>query len=344
MDSPITLFNWIQRYLVQPQDLTQLQTSLIDNANAGWEGVGKAAVLDGFVPSFTGGLNVSLTPGIAVGPTGYFMGVTGTTAVTIASPSGNPCRTLIVARPLVTQSNPIANPIPPVETVYLNEDFGAQIVVLNGTPAAAPAYPATTYGDVILAGFRLPASASSLTEDNLDYSIKDALGKNAHGLKAVARWDQRCLVLPTGANTVSISPSQPTYANPPGVTYGGGARPLIFPRTSGVFTPSLTNLNFTHLGSSHSLYHLVAERGLRNDRDIRPMQSWVSKSDSNWGWVSPDDRRGENCLRACRLIGRGQHHRIGSGRRARAGKRRDVRQPSDHSGELRQYPVYDDWN
>lgn len=245
MSNPAASFiNWYRRYKVGASDMTTFKQSLLDTMRGPWEGETGAAVLDGFETSLGSGLSVDVSSGIAVGATGDLMAITGTTEVTFASPVANPCRSLIVARPKLVGDTPIVNPVSPFDTVYLNVLHEAEIVVINGTAASAPAYPATLPNDVVLAAVRLEAGASAVTIDKFDTDQRDDFGRNGGDLALLTRGDPRCRPEIASQKTITITPSQTINGETKLFLYAGSAKPSAFPLTAGIFTPSNTTLNF----------------------------------------------------------------------------------------------------
>lgn len=169
----IRQFNFFQKYLWNPTDFDDFQTWLQNTLKGVVEGMTGAAVLSGLKASPGGGLAVQFTDGIAVSPSGRLVVATSIANQTVSSPAGNPARTLIVLRPKLTDTTPIAEPVNPTNTVYLHEKFEYDVVVINGTPAATPVYPATQSDDIIIAALRLNASHATITEADFDLSKVD---------------------------------------------------------------------------------------------------------------------------------------------------------------------------
>lgn len=238
-----TFFNWFRRYRVRAEDMETLENSALDSMRGPWEGLTAAAVLDGFAPSYPGGLVVDLSEGIAVAASGYMLASTGA-SVELASPVGNPAKSLIVARPLLTETDPITRPTTPFDIVYLHENLACEIVVLDGTAASAPAYPTPEPNDVVLAAFRLAAGAASVAEANLDSDYRNDFGRNGGDVAILARGDVRCRPEIASQKTITIKPSQTINGLTKQFTYVGAAKPSIFPMTGGVFTEQDTTLNF----------------------------------------------------------------------------------------------------
>lgn len=164
-------FNFYQRYVWKAADFTNMQQWIFEMAQGVFEGALGGAVLQGSAVTLTSGLGVAVAAGICVAPNGRLMVLTGSDTATLASPSGNPAFSLVVARPLDVQETPIPDPINPSITDQLHVGQSYQIVVINGTPAASPSYPAVLSTDVILMGFQLTTAQTTLTSASFDGSV-----------------------------------------------------------------------------------------------------------------------------------------------------------------------------
>jgi hypothetical protein len=173
------LFNFYRRYRWRAADFTALQGSLVEQIRALAEGLASKSVVDGY--SYTGatGLTVGVEAGIALGPTGNLLIQTAAATATFASPVANPAWSLLVVRPKLTNSESMTRPTNPFDTVYLKQVNASELVVINGTPAASPAYPSIQSNDVVLFGVKLEAGASAVTTAKLDLLVRDRLGKNS---------------------------------------------------------------------------------------------------------------------------------------------------------------------
>lgn len=170
--SDIRIFQWYQKYIVKAADMTNLQIWLRGMFEGMSEGAFGGAVLQGLKPSISSGLTVSLDAGIAVSPTGRIMVITAATS-TFASPAGSPAKSLVVARPKLTDMTQIPEPINPTNQVYLYKKFEYDLIVINGTPAANPAYPSVQAEDVIVCGVTLAAGQTTLTLSDIDFGKID---------------------------------------------------------------------------------------------------------------------------------------------------------------------------
>lgn len=168
-NADIKQFLFYLKYLWSPTDFQNLQSWLQSETRGIAEGAFGGAVLSGLQPSAGGGLNVNIASGIAVDPNGRII-VIDSTSVTVDSPVGNPAKTLIVARPKLTNSGFIPEPTQPSNSVPLHQDLDYDIVVLNGTPAPNPTFPATQAGDVVLVGINLTAGHATVVYSNFDFS------------------------------------------------------------------------------------------------------------------------------------------------------------------------------
>lgn len=145
------------------EDMRNLQQWVFDSINALAQGVVGPGVLSGLRVVPLSGMTVRVLPGIAINEDGKLLIVNANTDVVVSSPSGNPARSLVVIRPLLTETTSTPIPTNPSSNFDLHEIQGAEVVVINGTPAATPAYPAITAGDVILMGLELSTSHSTIT-------------------------------------------------------------------------------------------------------------------------------------------------------------------------------------
>lgn len=182
--SDIRIFQWYQKYIVKAADLTNLQTWLRGMFEGTAEGAFGGAVLKDCLPSVASGLTVNIENGIAVSPSGRIVVVSAGSG-TFASPVGNPARSLLVARPKLTDSTSIPEPLNPSNNVYLYKVFGYDLVVLNGTPAVNPSYPATQSDDIILCAVKLTAGQTTLTTADIDYGKIDRPRKRSSKVNVV---------------------------------------------------------------------------------------------------------------------------------------------------------------
>ncbi len=113
-----------------------------------------------------------------------------------ANASGNPRKDLIVARPLLTNQTMISRPTSPFDSVPFKIGQDTQVVVIAGTPAGSPTYPAKVAGDVVLAGLAVANGATSFSGGDIDTTVTEVLsgntnfsnwvvGKDIHGTVAI---------------------------------------------------------------------------------------------------------------------------------------------------------------
>lgn len=247
MASSNSPYNWYTRYRVLAADMTNNQNLFLGNTNALSEGLLNGSVLSGFEAATGGAMTVSVASGIAQGPSGYLHVVNSISSVTPTAPTGSfPARSLVVARPLLTNTNPMTNPTNPFETVYLNTLYGSQVTLLPGTAASAPAYPSIEPNDVVLFGIRTFPGQTAVSIQDIDFTVRDDIGKNAALLQDVASYDSRLKPYRFSSQVIGIKPSQ----------YGGGGKQKqfkpaaqnkgsIFPKTpAGAFNYNDTFVNF----------------------------------------------------------------------------------------------------
>lgn len=180
----IRQFLFYFKYLWSPSDFTNMQTWLQSEYRGIAEGAFGTSVLTGIQPSVVSGLTVELSDGIAIDPDGRIV-VFASEQATFASPIGNPAKSLIVLRPKLTESDFIPEPVNPSNSVPLHEKFEYDLIVIDGTPAGSPVYPATVAGDIIVLGVTLTAGQVTLTYANIDRSIIDLPRKRVHRFKTV---------------------------------------------------------------------------------------------------------------------------------------------------------------
>lgn len=166
-------FYFYFKYLWSPEDFENMQDWLQDEFRGIAEGAFGGSILSGLQASPGGGMTVDISAGLAVSPSGRLIVVPTTQNATVASPSGNPAKTLIVLRPTSTDTESIPEPVNPSNNVNLHAAHGYQVVVINGTPAASPSYPSTQADDVVLMGLELDASHATIVVGDFDRSPID---------------------------------------------------------------------------------------------------------------------------------------------------------------------------
>lgn len=165
MLTDVKLFNFYRRYIWNEDDFEAFQDTLIGYPAALFAALAGDAVLSGFNQNGSAGLNVSYLAGVAVNSLGNLLAANaGSVAV------ANNVKSLIVARPVNAQTNPITRPTAPFDTVDLNSEQTCSVVAITGTGS----YPAKAAGDVIL--FGVTAAAGSVTD--IDQSQCELIGKS----------------------------------------------------------------------------------------------------------------------------------------------------------------------
>lgn len=173
MNNDLRKFYFYQAYVWSPTDFENFESYVWGAIEGLMEGAFGAAVLKGLRPRAGGGMTLLVDAGVACNDSGRIVGVASQLNTTIASPVGNPARTLVVLRPKSTDATFIPEPTAPSNSVPLHEKLEYDLIVLNGTPAATPAYPAKLTGDIIVAGLKLTAAHATITEADLDFGVID---------------------------------------------------------------------------------------------------------------------------------------------------------------------------
>lgn len=172
MPSEVSLFNFYIQYRWKFTDFEDFQTWLFNALQGSMQGGFGTAAVQGLKVSCSA-LNVTASAGIAFNEDGRMLVLEEATAVAVASPAGNPARTLVVLRPVDTEEDEIPRPTNPSEMVPLHVARTAELVVIDGVPGAVPVYPDIEPGDVIVAGFLVSADAVAVTLANLEYYKRD---------------------------------------------------------------------------------------------------------------------------------------------------------------------------
>jgi hypothetical protein len=187
--------------------------------------------------------------GVAVSTNGELLSIDDETPAILTTPIGNPSRSFIVVRQVITNTDPMTRPTEPGDTVYLHKNYSAEIVVAaRGRRRRIPTTPTPTSrtNDVILCGVRLPAGATvAADDDNFDFSVRSVVGGGGYFVPQDYFFDPRMYSYADGTAQIRILPSQTMGAAPGKLAYGGGPKPLAFPLTSGVFVQTPASLNFT---------------------------------------------------------------------------------------------------
>lgn len=239
-------FYWYRRYKVRAQDMTSFQQAMVEAPRGLSEGLLDAAVLKGLdVLPGTSGISVAVSGGIAVAATGYLQAVGAVILDVAAAATGSlPTRSLIVSRSFPTDANFISSPTSPFNSVPLNSLQQASAIFLPGTPASAPAYPATGANDVILAGIICPPGATGISQVMLDYEVRSAIGKNSLISQSQMHFDNRLKPFRVSNTVMGVKPSQGVGSTPMSFMYPGRLTPSLYPLNGGVFTPADSFYNF----------------------------------------------------------------------------------------------------
>ena len=171
MLADIRKFFFYQKYRWSPADFANLQTWIYATMAGMGEGAFGSSVLSGLRVLPSSGMQVTVDTGIAVNDSGRLLYLPTQATPTIGSPVGNPARSLIVLRPVETQSDFFPQPTAPSNSVPLYEKQEYELVVLNGTPSATPVYPATQAGDVIVGAFKLNSGHSTIVRGDIDLGM-----------------------------------------------------------------------------------------------------------------------------------------------------------------------------
>ncbi len=237
-------FNFYRRYRWTAQNFTDLQKALSDSFRGADEGAFKGAALDGLDVSINTGMQLSVSAGVAVGPTGQMLARSVSSSVTATAPSTNPVRSLVVVRPKLTSANFITRPTSPFESVPLNTLQESEVVIIQGSESATPTYPAKQANDVVLCGLFIRPGAVALAQEDLDFEARENPGFNSAISRNTGRYDRRLLPFRSTATLLGIKPSQ-TFS-PRMFTYPGRGAPSIYPKTSGgLYNNADTFLNFS---------------------------------------------------------------------------------------------------
>ena len=115
------------------------------------QGIFNGAVVQNYKYAAVSGFTIGVNPGIAIDNNGNLLVQNAQQNVTGTDPgSGNTRMDLVVARLQITNDSPINLPTNPFTPVYLDELYGCQIVLIEGTVNGS--YPAYLAGDVVLFG------------------------------------------------------------------------------------------------------------------------------------------------------------------------------------------------
>ncbi len=202
---------------------------MIALCRSAFEGLFSGAVMSGLSPTPGATLHVNIAAGIAIGPTGYLMVQNDITALTFVAPGSNTRKDLVVIRPLLTNASPITRPTSPFDTVYLTTLQDCQVVVIAGTSAASPVYPAIVAGDIVLCGVRIATGQTTFVASDFDLEVKDLYGKNSDFQQNFGKYDDRLRPFRSAFNVLGLKPSQLSAPHPKAFTYVNQTAPSIFP-------------------------------------------------------------------------------------------------------------------
>lgn len=183
-------FNFYTRYKWTTTDFEDFEQTLAFLTKAlGRRNPG--AVLRGFQFASATGFNISVADGLAVDANGFPLHKSGTTSsIGVSAPGPTEGRwSLVVARKTTSDINSIIEPTNPNNSVFLNTREEALITVIDGTAAVNPSYPSKLAGDVILFGIKMPAAASDIQSDYIDYSVTEYPFVNGDDAKYFKRFD-----------------------------------------------------------------------------------------------------------------------------------------------------------
>lgn len=234
----IKLFNFYRRYKWNKTDFADWQDGMVDHSRGMFEGLFGGAVMEGFAPSGTGSTGsgdfaLTISAGIASGPTGYLNVINDPTWLEISAPSADFERALVVVRPDVQQETAISKPTDPSTTVYLNDAQKSAIEVLRGVVSNNPEYPSTEANDVVLCGLRLYSGQTSLGSDDIDLEPREVPGANSNFQQNFGKYDDRLRPYLSTYKVIGIKPSQLESPMPRAFSYVSKQTPSTFPKDSG---------------------------------------------------------------------------------------------------------------
>ena len=184
-------FKFYEDYLWTHANFETFQDSGKKYSEAGFREAFKEKVIKGL--GFAGSLNYDITVDIggAVDSAGRVLSLTSQEDITpaVTPDVSNGVYSLLVIRRKVDLINLIDEPLNPTNQVPLNERQSSELVVVDGTPAVNPVYPAKQAGDVILFGLKMPLNTSSFTSAMVDYSVSEYIGPNEDLLKSIIGYD-----------------------------------------------------------------------------------------------------------------------------------------------------------
>jgi hypothetical protein len=209
------LFDFYFRYKWNEVDFADWQDTMIGTMRDTFGAIfGPALIAGGAVAPSGSTRAVTVAAYETVNEDGYLCVRNSTVLASVtANSSGQARKDLIVSRPLLTNQTTITRPTSPFDTVPFHVGQDTEIVVIPGTPAGSPVYPAKVDGDVIIAGLAVANGATSFSSGNIDNTVTEVLsgntnfadwvvGKDVHGTAAITgdASSTRAALVATGGN------------------------------------------------------------------------------------------------------------------------------------------------
>lgn len=226
------LFNFYKRYKWTAQNFTDFQEAVMDMSRSAEGGSFQGAVVKGLEIEPGTGLSLNHGGGMAMSASGYLSVMDSGDSVDIDAPASDLRRSLIVIRPKLNLNNEITKPTSPFEQVFLNVNQDAEIIVIDGTDSANPEYPTKESEDVILCGVRLSVGQTTIGDNDLDFSIREIIGKNGHMHQRVINGDMRLMPYRDSAKVLGISPAQLVGEGPRSFAFARKGTLSIYPTDS----------------------------------------------------------------------------------------------------------------
>lgn len=238
--------NWVKKYKVRAVDMNDFESAMVSLPRAQAEGSLGAAVLRGLDVSIQSGTNLLVQAGIAQAASGYVMVKNSVVTVdgSAATAGSLPKKSLLVAAPLLTDSDFTPSPTDPLSTFALKTEQGVQFYVVEGTASATPQYPAKGANEVILAGIKSPPGAVSFDVSMLDFEVRESIGANSLIGKNQSHYDDRLMPYRSTNKVMGIKPAQSIGSKPSGMTYAGQLQPSRYPLSASAFNPVDATVNF----------------------------------------------------------------------------------------------------
>lgn len=173
------------KYLWSPADFTQLQVWLQNLVYMVAQGGFGNGILVGLDVTPGANLSINIAAGVALGTEAQPLSSNSPINTVLSAPLSNTRWDLIVMRPTITNVDSIPDPNNPAANVFLQQEFGFQIVDISGAESASPVYPSAQDGDCILCGVQLTPGQTSISQANIDYSVRQLTRKKIHAVKTV---------------------------------------------------------------------------------------------------------------------------------------------------------------